>query len=155
MKNIAILWDWQNCRATEVEIRYLILLAFVNGNIVFKRAYSDWKKENEKLAEILYSNGIEMFNIPSYKDKPNRTDQKLIDDCKQLVVDNPDIDIVILISADGDYKNLVTQLKSQGKKVIVFAKSANSTSNKLKKVADSLYFFNQIDQLFQQLQFAI
>jgi uncharacterized protein (TIGR00288 family) len=155
MANIAIFWDWQNCRATESQIRYLILLAFFNGNIVFKRAYSDWKKENEKLAEILYCNGFEMPHIPSDKNKPNRTDQKLIDDCIQLIVDNPDINIVILVSADGDYKELVTKLKSQGKKVIVFAKSENSTSNKLKKVADSLYFFNQIDQLFQQLQFAI
>lgn len=153
MANIAILWDWQNCRANQEQIRCLILLAFVNGNVVFKRAYSDWRRENENLAEILYSNGFEMPHIPSEKDKPNRTDNKLINDCMKLVANNQDIDIVILVSADGDYQEMLSKLKSHGKKVIVIGKSENLTSKKLKKIADNLYFFDQIDQLFKPLQF--
>lgn len=47
----------------------------------------------------------------------------------------PGVDVVVLVSGDGDYIPLVEYLKNQGKRVEVIA-FGRSTSNRLKEIAD-------------------
>ncbi len=51
----------------------------------------------------------------------------------------PSVDVVCLVSGDGDFLPLVEYLKNQGKRVEVYAFS-RTTSSKLKEAAD--YFFD-------------
>ncbi|NEP41387.1 MAG: NYN domain-containing protein [Okeania sp. SIO2G4] len=69
-------------------------------------------------------------------------DQKLIADCERELNSIPSTDILILITGDGDYKNLVRQWQAKGKKVIIFANS-NNASQKLLSVADEYYFVDK------------
>lgn len=152
---VSILWDFQNVRATQTEIQYVNAFAYLNGNLTLKKVYSDWQLEKDrKLYEKFFCEGFEIVSVPSYKDKPNRTDHKLIFDCRRGILNNPDIKTVILVSGDADFKTLVQELKSQNKKVIGIARCQNNTSQKLRQSADEFFFFNQIDRWFGSLKLA-
>ncbi|MEA5512954.1 NYN domain-containing protein [Nodularia sp. UHCC 0506] len=152
---VAIFWDWQNCRATEEQIQCLVGFAYLKGNIILKKVYSDWNLDkNRKLQNKLFCEGFKASHVPSYKNKPNRTDEELIYDCEQEALEQPDIKTVILVSGDGDFKTLVRNLKIHGKNVIVVAQCEKNTSQVLRKVANEFYFLSQIEQQFRNLQFA-
>lgn len=152
---VAIFWDWQNSRATEEQIQCLVGFAYLKGNITLKKAYSDWNLEkNRKLQDKLYCEGFEIISIPSYKNKPDRTDKKLIRDCENHALTKPNINTVILLSGDGDFKTLVRDLKNHGKKVIVISQCEKNTSQKIRQIADQFYFLSQIEQQFRNIQLA-
>lgn len=149
--HVAIFWDWQNVKATEKQIRCLMMFAYAKGHVVLEQAYADWGQENKKLADLL-ADSFDCINVPSSKDKKNRADFKLIGHCRQRVLRNPDISTVILLSGDGDFTGLVDELKDNGKKVIVVAHYEKNTNRKLIKIADEFNFLGQIEKRFSNLQ---
>jgi len=149
--HVAIFWDWQNVKATEKQIRCLMMFAYDKGHVVLEQAYADWGQENKKLADLL-ADLFDCINVPSSKLKKNRADFKLIGHCRQRVLRNPDISTVILLSGDGDFAGLVDELKDNGKKVIIVAHSDKRTNQKLIKLADEFNFLGQIEQRFSNLQ---
>jgi len=152
---VAIFWDGQNCRGTEAQVHSLCRFARQKGAIVSQKIYSDWQLEtNRKLAEMLYSSDFELISVPSFKNKPNRTDQKLIRDCKSQILNNPAITTVILLSGDGGFTPSVRDLRAQGKKVVVISGYPTHTSRKLMIAADEFYFMSQIEASFRRLPFA-
>jgi len=145
ISHVAIFWDWQNVKATEEQIRCLMMFAYDKGHVVLKKAYADWGHENQKLADLL-CDLFDCINIPSSKDKKNRADYKLIEDCRQRVLNNPDISTVILLSGDKDFKGLVNELKAKGKQVIVIARRDKPINPKFKESASEFYWLSQIEQ---------
>ncbi|NER48627.1 MAG: NYN domain-containing protein [Symploca sp. SIO1A3] len=150
ISRVAIFWDLQNVKATEKQIRCLMMFADTKGHVVLKKAYAHWKRENEELEDLL-CDLFEPINVPSFKRKRNRADYKLIEHCRQRVLHNPDISTVILLSQDGDFTCLVNELKANGKQVIVVAHSEKSTNRKLIKLADEFYLLSQIEQRLSNL----
>jgi uncharacterized LabA/DUF88 family protein len=131
-EGVAIFWDWQNIRVTEEQIQCVVWFGYIQGNIKIKKVYSDWNLEkNRLLQDKLFWEGFEAINVPSSKNKPNRTDNKLIRDCLRECLKNSAINTVILVSGDGDFQQLVRHLINEGKKVIVIAKYEKNTSQKL------------------------
>jgi len=152
---VAIVWDGQNCRGTEAQVHCLGSFACSMGSIVFQKFYSDFQLEtNRNFANTLYLSGFELINVPSFKNKPNRTDQKLIQDCKSQILNNPAITTVILLSGDGGFTPSVRDLRAQGKKVVVISGYPTHTSRKLMIAADEFYFMSQIEASFRRLPFA-
>lgn len=151
---VAILWDFQNNRANQAQIQALLAFAFLHGEVVFKRAYADWPHENRLLQEKLDCEGFELISVPSSKKKPNRTDQRLIQDCRKQILGHSDINKVILLSKDGDFTPSVSDLKAEGKTVIVIIDNPAKTSQGLKAAASEFYSFSQIEQWFSSLKFA-
>ena len=147
---VAIFWDLQNIKATEKQIQCLMMFAYAKGHVVLEQAYADWGKENQKLANLLFDL-LDCIHVPSSKDKKNRVDDKLIEDCKRQVLSNSDINTVILLSGDGDFASLVDELKTNGKKVIVVANSEKRTSRKLKESANEFCLLSQIERRFSNL----
>ena len=137
---VSFYWDCQNVRVSLNQANCLLNFASTQGIVVIKRAYAYWLHENQSFEKALYELDFECINIASFK--PNSLDHKLIADCKSTVLNNPDIEIVILVSGDGDFANLVRELKTKGKKVIVFAQS--QVSQKLTKLADEFYLVSKI-----------
>ena len=62
---------------------------------------------------------------------------------------SPSLDVVLLLSGDGDFVPLVEYLKSRGKQVEVVAFS-KSTSSKLKEAADDFFDIGQSKYLIKQ-----
>ena len=152
---VAIVWDGQNCRGTEGQVDCLGLFARSMGSTVFQKFYSDFQLEtNRNFADTLYLSGFELINVPSFKNKPNRTDQKMIQDCESQILNNSAIRTVILLSGDGDFTKLVRVLKERGKKVVVVSSNLNGTNPKLMSAADEFHLISQIESSFRSLPFA-
>lgn len=142
--SVAILCDWQNVRGTQAQLQCLMNFACKLGTIAFKWVYAHWRRENSKYEELFDDWGFECFNVPSSKRKRNNVDKKLIAHCRQQILNNPDITTVILLSGDGDFKGLVRDLKTKGKKVIVIAECLKKTSSKLITLADEFHLLEQL-----------
>lgn len=139
---LAIYWDVQNVRISPEKIKLLNQWLNQKGQIVLKKAYAYWRKENEKLEKLIYRSGFEPINIPSAR--KNAVDKKIIQDCQLETLNNPGIEIIILMTGDKDYLGLIKNLKSQGKIVIILAH--HNVQITLKNQADQFY---NIDDLFK------
>lgn len=153
---VAVLWDWQNVRATSAQIESLLAFASRRGEIEVKRVYADWQleKKDRALQEKLDGEGFEVISVFSCKEKPNNVDQKLIQHCQTQILNRSGINTVILISGDSDFTPLVNQLKANGKTVIVVAHDLRYASKKLRLATDEFWCLNQIEFWAMNLRFA-
>lgn len=153
MKNrplsISLYWDYQNVcinRFNPYFARYCQTFANLYGSLLNQRVYSYWRKENESYEQRLYELGFDCIDIPTTEKQS--VDKKLIADCERELYSTLSADILILITGDGDYKNMVCKWKAQGKQVLIFANSKKA-SQKLLGLADEYYFVDQkLPELF-------
>ncbi|MCL1470305.1 NYN domain-containing protein [Argonema antarcticum] len=136
-QKVGIYGDIQNVPINPYLGRYLLIFAQLRGYIVCQKVYSFWRKENISIEQRLHELGYDCIDVPLIT--KNSVDEKLIADCKR---DRSGLDIVILVTGDGDYADLVRQLKKEGKEVIIFAQSANASRNLIQ-----LAEFYSVDQL--------
>lgn len=125
-QKVGIYWDCQNVPINPYLAQYLLIFANSNlsGCIIYQKAYSFWRKEKLSIEQRLHELGYDCIDVP--QTTKNSVDEKFIDDCKR---DQSKFDIAILVTGDGDYVKLVRQLIKEGKKVIIFAQSANASRN--------------------------
>jgi hypothetical protein len=135
----AIYVDHQNVRLTLNEAELLVCLIKQLGCLGIKKVYADWKIESKNPAVYFHDLGFECLNVPS--NKKNNVDKKLISDCEVEVAE-----IIILVTSDGDFTNLVYSLKSKGKKVIVFYQPS-IVSQELIQSADVAYPVEKLSEL--------
>jgi uncharacterized LabA/DUF88 family protein len=136
----ALFWDWQNVRCSENEARCLLDFVDIVFNLKSAKAYAYWRNESRRCEEFLYRLRIECQNIPTVA--KNAVDKKLIDDCKREILSNSDVDVVILVSGDGDFAQLVRDLKAKGKWVIVIG--SRRANQKLRGLANDFHFLDQL-----------
>jgi len=138
--NIAIYLDVQNVRISPEKIKLLNLWLTAQGDIVIKKAYADWSKENRTYAQALHKAVFKTIHNP-YGQK-NAVDNEMMGDCKHDIMSDRSIRIVILITGDKDFLPLVKKLQQLGIKVILI--SGANVSQALKKIVDEAY---DIDKL--------
>jgi uncharacterized protein (TIGR00288 family) len=146
---VAIVWDLQNVRPRSIATpRAVKAFASSIGEIVLQNVYSDWQLDTGKhhiaLVRELNHQGFDAITVPC---APNSADNKLIDGCKRYVLHSPTIQTVILLSADGDFRHLIRELKNHGKKVIVIARNRDAIHKSLQELADC-YSLDEIEQIF-------
>lgn len=149
---VALYWDYQNVKPKKDDFDFVdAILSFAEslGQVVVTEAYADWRKESEQLTDCIYEIFTEI-NVPSYKEKRNRADKKLIKSCQTSVRNYPKITTVILISGDGGFTSLVKELKQQNKEVIVIPQHSTRTSLKLINAASKFYFIDEIKDKYLQ-----
>lgn len=140
VNHVAILWDWQNVRASaDVQLDAVVSFAQQFGAIARKLVYAHWRVEQTKWEELFEDREFECLNAIASKSRPNNADRKLIHTCQRDILKAPDIQTVILISGDGDFKSLVKQLKQAGKRVIVITRHLKRASQGLVRSADRVY----------------
>ncbi|NJO43784.1 MAG: NYN domain-containing protein [Cyanobacteria bacterium CRU_2_1] len=133
--SVAIYLDWQNVRLNQNQANKLFNLASREGILGIKKAYAYWRKEDLSRQGCLYKNGFDCLDIPLLE--KNSADHKLMADIRWQIVNDPSLKTVILVSGDGDFVQLVSEMKLRGIKVIVVAQS--NVSQKLRKLADEFY----------------
>jgi|GEM_PF-3336136 len=137
-KNIAIFIDYDNIFIS-LEKNYTSVPApgeigkAIRGNIeeefgrvLIANAYSDWtrhKKVIQAQAE-LDRTGITCVQVASTWGGKDRSDPKIIIDAMKTLAERNDMDMYFFVAGDGDYKDLIRELKSQGKEVGVCAVTA-------------------------------
>lgn len=136
--------DFQNVRVSPAQAEQLSLFANSHGCLISKKAYADWRKENLAFEQSLYDQDFDCIDVPL--NTKNAVDKKLIADCERDVSNNPFSKIFILVTGDGDFKNLVCSLKAKGKTVIILAQRSNANPT-LKKLANKFHFVDELPNL--------
>lgn len=143
---VAAYVDVQNVRFSPAQAEQFLLYANSHGCLTIKKAYANWRKENPAFEQNLYKQDLDCIHVPL--NTKNAVDKKLIADCERDVSNNPSLKIVILVTGDGDFKNLVCSLQGKGKKVIIFAKRGN-VNKRLEKLKTEFYFVDELPNLFR------
>lgn len=146
---VSIFWDCQNVRFSVDMIQLLLdFLVSKYGSLKHQFAYSDWTEGAKNFALVIHHLRFKCIHVAS--PEKNSVDNELIFDCKNYAHENRLAPIVVLISGDGDFVELVKYLKKEGKRVIVVGRQ-KTTSKKLIQVADE---FHAIEAIFRCEQFA-
>ncbi|MFM6397988.1 MAG: NYN domain-containing protein [Planktothrix sp.] len=138
--NIAIYGDFQNVRTSPENIKFLHEWFNQKGNISINKYYANWSKENDQFAQALHQKGCKIIHVPS--GEKNAVDHEIMGDCKNDILSDRSIRIVILITGDKDYLPLVKELQNLGIKVILI--HGNNVSQRLKEAVDETYSINQL-----------
>lgn len=145
---VSIYWDYQNAILSLDRAKLLLDFAASKGRVISKNVYYNSQREDQAAAKINIANlGFKCLDVPC--PLKNSADNQLIADCLQDIdSDNQPPDVVILVSGDGDFVKLVSNLKKLGKKVIILAQIGN-IKQKLKELANEFYFLEQLSELIQ------
>ncbi|MDJ0554470.1 MAG: NYN domain-containing protein [Microcoleaceae cyanobacterium MO_207.B10] len=147
---VSLYWDYQNVHVNRFNpflARYCQTFAHLHGDLIRQRVYAYWRQEKLACEQRLHELNFDCIDVP--KTEKQSVDQKLIADCERELYSTLSADILILITGDGDYINIVRQWKAKGKKVIIFANSKNA-KQKLVNLADEYYFVDKkLPELFE------
>ena len=143
LASVAIYCDLQNVYSIQKLANLLLAFANTKGRLFFNKVYYNSQCKSQTSAkDKLESLGFHCVDVPCpLKDS---ADNQLKADCIDDVFNNGSPDIVILVSGDGDFANLVRNLRELGKKVIIFAQRGN-VKQRLKELAGNDFHF--VDEL--------
>lgn len=115
-KSIAIFIDAENIPAKYA--KNIFDIASDYGEIIIKRIYGDWTKENiqgwKKEIEEYSIIAMQQFNFTANK---NASDMYLITEVMSIFYEK-DIDIFVIVSSDSDYTKLIQKLRENKKQVL-------------------------------------
>ncbi|QLE58039.1 NYN domain-containing protein [Nostoc sp. TCL26-01] len=145
---IAFASDYQNVRLTIDSANLLLEFAKSKGRLIYKNVYYNSQCENQSAAkDNLASFNFTWINVPC--PLKNSADNQLMVDCLEYIHRDMSPDVFILVSGDGDFAKLVSNLQKLGKYVIVFARFGN-VKKELKELADEFHFIDELGQLVKQ-----
>ncbi len=128
----------KNIYRAKVNFREILKTAVSNRNLIRVFAYVVRTKTNEEkpFFEALTKLGIEtrVRDLQEFYGGQKKADWDvgIVIDAVRLA---PSVDVLVLVSGDGDFVSLVEYLKNQGKRVEVMA-FGRSASSRLKEAAD-------------------
>lgn len=149
---VAILLDAQNVHfQSEKQVIALLQLAKKYGKLSYVKAYAG-SIELKKWGSIWKKHGFKRCWVYASRLHKNDADEKLKADCRQYLLNNNKISTVILLSKDGGFSDLISQLQSHNKEVIVITQSWNQTHKKLQKRVglEGFYALNQVEKMFSR-----
>jgi uncharacterized protein (TIGR00288 family) len=148
--NIAMFCDYENVAIGVREADYesfemskVLERLLDKGQIVVKKAYSDW--DNYKEAKRpMHEAGFEMIEVPhvSYSGK-NSADIRLVVDALDMVYTKPHLDIFVIVSGDSDFSPMVNKLRENNKTVIGIGVK-KSTSDLLVENCDEFIYYDDL-----------
>ncbi|MFE1745064.1 NYN domain-containing protein [Coleofasciculus sp. H7-2] len=142
---VSIYWDFQNVSLTEEEAKLLVDFAKLQGRLINKRLYYNSECKNQLSAKVnSESIGFICVDVPC--PLKNSADNQLIVDCINDIHSNNPPSVVLLVSGDGDFENLVLILQKSEKKVIILAQRC-TVKQSLKSVANEFHFVNELPNL--------
>lgn len=113
------------------------------GRLVIKRAYADWGPLRDYRSDLLdnAAEPVQTFAL-TYKGK-NGADIRMAIDVMDVVLRQPEITHVALVSGDSDFTPLVMKLREFGRYVVGVGVRSN-TSNYLAKSCDTFCYYDDL-----------
>jgi uncharacterized protein (TIGR00288 family) len=148
--NIAVFCDFENVALGVRDAKYpsfdidLVLKRLLDkGNVVVKKAYSDWDRYRSSVRQ-LHESAFELIEIPhvSYSGK-NSADIRLVVDALDLCYTKAHVDVFVIISGDSDFTPLVSKLRENNKHVIGLGVK-NSSANLLIENCDEFIYYDDL-----------
>lgn len=144
---VSIYWDYQNVPKQD-QANPIIDFAKSKGNLIIKKVYSNLDFEKPTTKTFFQSINFTCVNVPCTL--RNSVDDRLISNLiSDINIPNQPSDIVIIVSGDGDFRDLVELLKRIGKHVVVLAQKGN-VKQLLKEQAHEFYFIDELPKIGQK-----
>jgi uncharacterized LabA/DUF88 family protein len=147
---IAVFVDYENlaigvrdAKSGRFKIDLVLKRLLEKGRIVYKRAYCDWGRYRDDVAEF-HRHGVELIDIPQSKASgKNSADIRMVVDALDLCYAKEHIDVFALLSGDSDFSPVVHKLKENDKRVIGCGVKS-STSNLLIASCDEFIYYDDL-----------
>jgi uncharacterized LabA/DUF88 family protein len=144
---IAIYCDFQNVPFNAETSNRLLNFAKSKGRLIIKKIYYNSLVGNLSATKPSFENiGYQIIDLTCLL--KNSVDNQIKSDVIDDIWSNNSPDVVILVSGDGDFVNLVRDVKVQGKYFIVVAQKATCKKD-LKDVACEFHFIDELPQLVE------
>ncbi len=149
-KNLAVFCDFENVALgvrdadyAKFDIAKVLERLLLKGNIVVKKAYSDWARYKEFKASM-HEASFELIEIPHVRlSGKNSADIRMVVDALDLCYTKAHVDTFVIISGDSDFSPLVSKLRENNKTVIGVGVK-NSTSDLLIANCDEFISYDDL-----------
>jgi uncharacterized protein (TIGR00288 family) len=149
-KNLAVFCDFENVALgvrdadyAKFDIAKVLERLLLKGNIVVKKAYSDWARYKEFKASM-HEASFELIEIPHVRlSGKNSADIRMVVDALDLCYTKSHVDTFVIISGDSDFSPLVSKLRENNKTVIGVGVK-NSTSDLLIANCDEFISYDDL-----------
>ncbi len=157
-KNMAVFCDFENvaigvrdANYAQFDIRKVVERLLLKGNIVVKKAYSDWARYDQFKA-IMHEASFELIDIPHLRmTGKNSADIRMVVDALDLCYTKAHVDTFVIISGDSDFSPLVSKLRENNRTVIGVGVK-NSTSELLIANCDEFILYDDLVNRKQRKQ---
>jgi uncharacterized protein (TIGR00288 family) len=149
-RNLALFCDFENIALGVRDARYaafdigrVLERLLLKGNIVVKKAYSDWERYKD-FRKSMHEAGFELIEIPHVRlSGKNSADIRMVVDALDLCYTKSHVDTFVVISGDSDFSPLVSKLR-ENDKVVIGVGVKNSTSDLLIASCDEFIFYDDL-----------
>ncbi|HXK58905.1 MAG TPA: NYN domain-containing protein [Acidobacteriota bacterium] len=150
IKNMALFCDYENialgvreAKYPEFDIRRVLERLLLKGNIVVRKAYSDWERYKE-FKKVMHEAAFELIEIPHVRQSgKNSADIRLVVDALDLCYTKEHVDTFVIISGDSDFSPLVAKLR-ENNKLVIGVGVKKSTSDLLTAACDEFIFYDDL-----------
>ncbi len=149
-QNMAVFCDFENialgvrdAKYAAFDIEKVLDRLLLKGNIVVKKAYSDWDRYKE-FKPPMHEAAFELIEIPHIRQSgKNSADIRMVVDALDLCYTKSHLDTFVIISGDSDFSALVSKLRENDKTVIGVGVK-NSTSDLLTANCDEFIYYDDL-----------
>src|SRR3989338_4248775 len=150
-RNMAIFCDFENVAlgvhdanaAAQFDVRKVLERLLLKGNIVVKKAYSDWSRYRDFKAPM-HEASFELIEIPHVRQAgKNSADIRLVVDALDLCYTKGHVDTFVIISGDSDFSPLVSKLR-ENNKIVIGVGVKKSSSDLLIANCDEFIFYDDL-----------
>ena len=144
-ESLAVFIDFENLALgfkgnQKFEIDKVLGRLVEKGNLVVKKAYSDWSRYKDYKRQ-LHEAAIELIEIPKrVMTGKNSADIRLVVDAMDLCYSKEHIRVFVIVSGDSDFSPLVSKLKENGKYVIGLGMKDSSSELLITNCDEFIYY---------------
>ena len=149
-QNMAVYCDFEkvalgvrDAKYSAFDIQRVLERLLLKGNIVVKKAYSDWERYKEFKA-AMHEAAFELIEIPHVRQSgKNSADIRMVVDALDLCYTKSHVDTFVVISGDSDFSPLVSKLR-ENNKLVIGVGVKESTSDLLIAGCDEFIFYDDL-----------
>jgi uncharacterized protein (TIGR00288 family) len=150
IKNMALFCDFENialgvreARYPQFDIEKVLERLLLKGNIVVRKAYSDWERYKE-FKSVMHEAAFELIEIPHVRQSgKNSADIRMVVDALDLCYTKSHVDTFVVISGDSDFSPLVSKLR-ENNKLVIGVGVKKSTSDLLTAACDEFIYYDDL-----------
>ena len=125
------------------DVRKVLTKLLLRGNIVVKKAYSDFEQYRE-MKKDLHEAAFELIEIPHVRQAgKNSADIRMVVDALDLCYTKPHVDTFVIMSGDSDFSPLVSKLRENAKTLIGVGVK-NSSSDLFINNCDEFIYYDDL-----------
>ena len=148
--SMAVFCDFENIALGVHDAKYemfdiakVLERLLLKGNIVVKKAYSDWSRY-KAFRPAMHEASFELIEIPHVRQSgKNSADIRMVVDALDLCYTKAHVDTFVIVSGDSDFSPLVSKLRENNKTVIGVGVK-NSTSDLLIANCDEFIYYDDL-----------